>query len=125
MSQFNFIAVEGRLTKNPEFSYTVNNKPLLKFSLANNRTSSSKNGKLEEVSFFDVMVFGASAELFNKYLKKGSHIIVSGRIEQRRWEKEGKKYSKIFIYADKIDFVYSAPKSDKFTKSKKSTVSSY
>lgn len=114
MRQYNLIVIEGRLTKDPDFSYTQNNNPILKFSIANHLPGVSKNGeKTEDVSYFDITAWGVTADIYNKYLKKGSRIIVTGKAKQYRWEKDGKKHSKIKILADKIDFVSTGYKKKK------------
>lgn len=107
MRNYNLIIVEGNLTRDPEFSYTKNNNAMLKFSVANNYVSIDKDGqKVKEVSYFDVIAFGTLAEVFNKYLRKGKRIIVTGKIRQYRWKTEdGKSRSKMHIWADSIDFV--------------------
>ncbi|MFW5800050.1 MAG: single-stranded DNA-binding protein, partial [Spirochaetota bacterium] len=88
------------------------NNGMLKFAIANNQMGIDNNGlKVEKANFFDVVCFGKTAEIFNKYLKKGSHIIVTGKLKQEKWEKEGQKRSKITIWADSINFVNSGKKS--------------
>ncbi len=111
MRNYNLIIIEGRLTRDPEFSYTKNNNPMLKFSIANNHDTIDKDGqKINEVSYFDVMAFGTLAEVFNKYLRKGKRVIVTGRMRQFRWNIDGKKGSRMHIIADKIDFVSTGKK---------------
>ena len=61
--------------------------------------------KVTEVSYFDVEVWGPAAENCNKYLKKGSGIIVEGRLKQDRWEKDGKTQSKVRISANSVHFM--------------------
>jgi len=98
----NNLTIVGRLTKDPELSYTPsNNTPLCKFSIANN---TSKNN--EDVNFFDVTVWNKPAEVCNQYLSKGSQIVINGRIQQNRYtNKEGEKRSKVEIVANTIQFV--------------------
>ena len=43
-------------------------------------------------------------EFIEKYFKKGMKIDLSGRLEQERWEKDGKKYSRIIVNADRVEF---------------------
>ena len=114
MSALNQIILEGNAVKDAE----VKTKPWgTKFgtlSLANNHYYKDRKGNFaDEVSYFDVVVFGDGA-LANlvKNAKKGSSIRVIGRIKQERWEaKDGKKVSRNIIIAQHIDFL-KKPKSD-------------
>jgi single-strand DNA-binding protein len=108
MSALNQIILEGNAVKDAE----VRTKPWgTKFgtlSLANNRYYKDKQGNFaDEVSYFDVVVFGEGV-LANlvKNAKKGSAIRVIGRIKQERWEsKDGKRVSRNVIIAQHIDFL--------------------
>ena len=65
-----------------------------------------KNGeKVSEVSYFDVDVWGITAENCSKYLTKGNGIIVEGRLRQDRWEKDGKTHSRVRITANAVHFL--------------------
>lgn len=106
MSNFNLIVVEGRLTRDSELIHTSKGNPLLKFSIANNYIKRYKNEKREEVSFFNVIAWNSLAEIMSRYLKKGTHIIVSGRIQIENYvNKEGQKSIYTKIIANNIDFV--------------------
>ena len=74
-------------------------------SIANNRVYTKNNEKVTEVSYFDIDVWGPTADNCVKYLKKGSGIIVEGRLKQDRWEKDGKTQSRVRITANSIHFM--------------------
>src|SRR5882757_3732278 len=95
----NSVNIMGNLTKDPEVKSTPQGKTVCSMSIANNRIYSKNNEKVTEVSYFDVDVWGAVGENCAKYLKKGSGIIVEGRLKQDRWEKDGKTQSKVRISA--------------------------
>lgn len=95
----------GNLTRDPEIRYTPSGKAVCSLSIANNRVYSKNNEKVTEVSYFDVDVWGPSADNCAKYLKKGSGIIVEGRLKQDRWEKDGKTQSRVRITANSIHFL--------------------
>ncbi len=101
----NAVNIMGNLTKDPEIKSTPSGKSVCSMSIANNRIYSKNNQKVTEVSFFDVEVWGAVAENCAKYLKKGSGIIVEGRLRQDRWEKDGKTQSRIRISANNVHFM--------------------
>ena len=109
MKNFNFTGIEGRLTKDPEMT-TAGELQICKMSIA---TNGFKEG---DVSFFDVTCFKKLAETCGKYLKKGSHILVSGELKQDRWKnKEGQNRSKVAIIANNVNFL--SPKKESETTS--------
>ncbi len=64
------------------------------------------NGRKDSPFYIDVAAFGRQAETCGKYLKKGRHVAVSGRLRFREWEtEEGGKRSQHSIAADKVDFL--------------------
>jgi len=105
MYDVNNLTIIGRLTRDPESQNVgAENTALCKFSIANNQ------GKKEDpnsVSFYDVITWGKSAESCGKYLKKGSQVVISGRIQQERWQdkESGGNRSKVVINAQNVQFV--------------------
>ena len=95
----------GRLTHDSELKYTGGGLAIAKFSIACNSRAKKGDEWIDEASFFDVSVFGKSAETLNQYLVKGKQIAVQGRIKQERWEKDGQKFSKIVINADSVQLL--------------------
>ena len=68
---------------------------------------------VDESSFFELKLFGKTAEFANEYTRKGDAVLVTGRLKQETWEKDGKKNSKVVVIADK----YQSLSSRKNTKS--------
>lgn len=101
----NSVNIMGNLTRDPELKFVPSGKSVCSLSIANNRVYTSKGEKTTEVSYFDVEVWGTAAENCSKYLKKGSGVIVEGRLRQDRWEKEGKTQSRVRIVANSIHFM--------------------
>ena len=101
----NSVNIMGNLTRDPEIKSTPSGKSVCSLSIANNRIYSKNNEKVTEVSYFDVEVWGVVAENCAKYLKKGSGIIVEGRLKQDRWEKDGKTQSRVRISANSVHFM--------------------
>lgn len=98
----NVISIIGRLTKDYEVKYLPNGKAVGSLSLAVNDGWGDK----EHTSYYDVAVFGNSAERHTNYISKGSKIGVTGSIRQDRWEdKQGTKRSKVKIIANQIDYL--------------------
>jgi single-strand DNA-binding protein len=70
-----------------------------------NRSTKKNGGFTDEVSFFDVAIFGKIAEGLKPYLVKGTQIAVQGSLRQDRWEKGGQKFSRIYISADSVQLL--------------------
>ncbi len=101
----NSVNIMGNLTRDPELKYTPSGKGVCSLSIANNRVYNKGNERVTEVSYFDVEVWGPTADNCVKYLKKGSGIIVEGRLKQDRWEKDGKTQSRVRITANSVHFM--------------------
>lgn len=84
----NTVSIEGRLTRDLEIGKTGNGTSYANFSLANERGF----GDNKKTNFFDVTVWGESAERMEKAkVAKGSHVYVIGELEQQTYEKDGQK----------------------------------
>ena len=111
MVSVNSVILGGNLTRDPEVRYTPSGSAVANFGLAVNRTYRSRDGdKKEEVNFFDVETWGRQAETCGEYLKKGSPVLVEGRLKQDTWEnREGQKRSKVKIRAMRVQFLPGGP----------------
>ena len=99
----NIIVIEGRLTRDPNFTKTKNGKSLCKFSMANNRYYYTNGSLQKEVYFFDFITWGYNAEKAASSLSKGSHVLVSGELRQNSYfTKEGNRRNSIYILALEI-----------------------
>ena len=95
--QANALILAGRLTADPELKHGQNSgKPFCKFSIAVGRSRDAD----APTDFFDCTVFGKHAERIGKWGKKGALVLVSGRLQQDRWESDGQKRSKVVVIAD-------------------------
>lgn len=104
----------GNITRDPDFKTLPSGQSVCKLSIASNRTIKPKNSqnKVQEVCFIDVNVWGSQAETCNKFLEKGSSILVEGRIKQENWTTpDGQSRSKHVIVADKVVFLKSGSQS--------------
>lgn len=91
------VTVVGNMTRDPELRFTPAGLAVCSFGLAVNR----KRGEEEQVSFFDVTAFGSLAENVAGLIK-GCRVIVTGRLEQQSWEKDGERRSKVAVVADEV-----------------------
>jgi single-strand DNA-binding protein len=106
MASFNKVILMGNLTKDPEIRYNPNGTAVANLSIAINRKYKAGDESREEVSFFDIVVFGKQAEHCSQYLNKGSGVLVDGRLQQRRWETDdGQKRSKVEVVAQSVQFM--------------------
>jgi len=105
MVSVNRVILAGRLTRDPETRFTPAGTAVTGFSLAVNRRYKLNNEVKEEVSFFDIVVFGKQGENCAEYLSKGRPVLVEGRLKQRSWESDGVKRSKVEVVADNVQFL--------------------
>jgi len=72
----------GNLGRDPEMRYTPNGTPVTSMNVATNRKYTGADGQLvKETTWFRVSVFGKQAEACAQYLKKGSTVLVEGRLQ--------------------------------------------
>lgn len=107
----------GNLTRDPELKSLPSGVQVASFSVATNRVWKDKNGaKQESADFHNIVVFGNQAESSSKFLKKGSQVLIEGRLQTRSWEDaEGKKMYRTEIVADKVTFGSKAKESNEDT----------
>ncbi|HEY4505727.1 MAG TPA: single-stranded DNA-binding protein [Candidatus Paceibacterota bacterium] len=96
----------GNLTRDPEVRAIPNGTKVASFSVATNRVWKDKNGvKQENVDYHNIVVFGRQAEIVGQYMKKGSSILVEGRMQTRSWDDAaGVKKYRTEVVADRIQF---------------------
>ena len=104
---FSKVISVGNVTRDPELRSTPSGTQVCSFSVAVNRSYKDNSGSnVENVSFFDCSAWGKQGETIAQYVKKGSGILVSGRLEQRSWEdKEGQKRSRVEIVVEDFNFI--------------------
>lgn len=99
--------VIGNLTRDPELRSLPSGIKVCSFSLATNRVWKDKSGaRQESADFHNVVVFGRQAETVAQYMKKGSSILVEGRMQTRSWDDKtsGEKKYRTEIVADRTQF---------------------
>lgn len=108
MTDINSVALVGRITKDVgsderSFSYIGNGTAKAVVNIAVNRGVKKGDKWEDEASFFDVVIWGKTAENLKPRLTKGTQITVSGYLKQDRWEKDGQKQSRVQIVADLVE----------------------
>ena len=104
-NDINQVVLVGRLTRDAELKYTGSGTAIGKFSIAVNRRRKTGDQWTDEVSYFDIVLWGKSAESLNQYLVKGKQIAVNGELRQNRWEQEGQNRSKVEIVANNVQLL--------------------
>jgi len=111
MRGFSKAIITGNLTRDPELRTTPNGSSVCSFSVAVNRVYKDNNGEQkEDVSFIDCSAWGRLGEMISQYAKKGTGVLVSGRLDQRSWEDKttGQKRSRVEIVVEDFNFTGSA-----------------
>ena len=98
MSDLNMLALEGRLTADATKENYGEDKVRVDISFCSN----SYRNNVDYPNFFNISIFGKSAENLYPYLKKGQSISIEASIKQDRWETDGVKKSKVGIEVHKI-----------------------
>jgi single-strand DNA-binding protein len=102
----NQVVIMGNLTRDPELRSTPNGQSVCSFSLALNRSYKDSSGNWQELTdFVDVVAWGPLAERVSQYLSKGRRALITGRLQQRSWEQDGQKRSKIEVIANDVTFM--------------------
>ena len=97
------LTISGNVTQDPELTFTASGVARLAFSVAVNYNYTDQSGeKQEKVSFFNVTAWRYLAENSAKVLEKGIGVVVTGRLEQRTYEKDGEKRYRTEITASNI-----------------------
>jgi len=108
MASFNKVILVGNLTRDPELRYTPKGLAIAKIGMAVNRTWKSESGESkEEVTFVDVDAFGKQAEVLGQYVKKGSPLLVEGRLRLDQWDDKqtGQKRSRLGVVLEGFQFL--------------------
>ena len=108
MADVNKVILIGRTTHEIDersFGYTTGGTARINISIAVNRREKRNGEWADRVSYFDVTIWGKTAENIKQYLTKGKQIAVEGYLDQQRWEKDGQKYSKVCIIADNVQLL--------------------
>ena len=108
MRGFSKAIITGNLTRDPELRSTPNGASVCSFSVAVNRVFRDSNGEQkEDVSFIDCSAWGKLGEMISQYAKKGTSVLVSGRLDQRSWEDKtsGQKRSRVEVVVEDFNFI--------------------
>ncbi|AKL93551.1 single-stranded DNA-binding protein 3 [Clostridium aceticum] len=98
----NSVVLIGRLARDPELRFTASGKAVATFSIAVNRPFSKTN----EADFFNIVVWGKTAENCANYLAKGRLVGIEGRLQSRSYENQaGEKKYVTEVVANQVEFL--------------------
>ncbi|PAF43136.1 single-stranded DNA-binding protein [Helicobacter sp. 11S02596-1] len=108
---YNKVIMVGNLTRDVELRYLPSGSALATLGLASNRRYKKQDGTQgDEVCFVDVKLFGRAAEVANQYLRKGSKVLIEGRLTLESWvDQSGAKKSKHTITAESMQMLDGKP----------------
>jgi single-strand DNA-binding protein len=104
---YNRVILVGNLTRDVEIRYTQSGSAIGKVGIATNRRFKGANGEMkDETMFIDLTFFGRTAEIANQYLRKGSKVLVEGRLVLEQWTaQDGTKRSKHSVTVDNLQML--------------------
>lgn len=108
MTNLNQVILMGNLVRDcgsdeRDFGYVANGQARASITIAVNRSKKVGDEWQDETSFFDVTVWGKTAENLKPYFVKGQKVAIQGYLKQDRWEKDGQKHSRISIVAEHVE----------------------
>ncbi len=104
---FSKVILMGNLTRDIEMRTTPSGQNVANFTLAVSRTWRNQNGQSQDqTSFINCVAWGRTGETIAQYVKKGSPLLVSGRLDQRSYDdKDGNKRSVVEVTVEDFTFV--------------------
>ena len=111
MASFNKVILVGNITADPELKQTTSGNSVCNFTLAYNRrpTRGQEAQSQQTVDFFNIVAWGQTAEFVSRFFKKGSPILVCGRLQTRKWtDQQGQNRTTVEVVAEEATFVTAA-----------------
>jgi single-strand DNA-binding protein len=105
MASYNRVVLVGNLTRDVELRYTPSGTAVTDIAIAVNERVKKNEQWVDEVHYFDITLWGRTAEVAGEYLSKGSSVLIEGRLKLDRWEQDGQKRSKIKIVGEKMQML--------------------
>jgi len=110
LPEINRVVLSGRLTHDPERRYASDGTPVTDLSIAFHRRFRTRDGKTGEQSgFVTVKTYQRLAEVCGQYLRKGSPVLIEGRLQTRTWNTARGSRARLEVRADSVHFLEKAP----------------
>jgi single-strand DNA-binding protein len=104
MASYNRVVLVGNVTRDIELRQ-AGSVAVTDLGLAVNDRVKRNGEWTDEATFVDVTLFGRSAEVASEYLRKGSPVLIEGRLKLEQWEKDGQKRSKLKVVGEKLQML--------------------
>lgn len=103
---FNKVVIVGNLTRDIELRYTPSGAAIGKSAIAATHKFTINGEKKEDICFIDISFFGKGAEIANQYLRKGSKLLIEGRLKFEQWtDQNGQNRSKHSIAVESMEML--------------------
>ena len=107
MASLNKVMLIGNLGKDPEVRFTASGQAVTSFSLATSEKIKDKTSGewVERTEWHKITLWGKLAELAGEYLGKGKTVYIEGRLQTRKYDKDGVTHYSTEIVGDKMEFL--------------------
>jgi len=106
MASFNRVVLVGNLTRDVELRRTPQGTAVTDIGLAVNERVKRNDEWVDEANFFDITLWGRTAEVASEYLAKGSSVLIEGRLKYETWSQDdGSKRSKVKVVGEKLQML--------------------
>ncbi|MBQ3388258.1 MAG: single-stranded DNA-binding protein [Thermoguttaceae bacterium] len=103
MASYNRVVLVGNTTRDVELRKIPSGTEVCDLGLAvNERRRDAQGNLIEDVTFVDVTLWGRNASVAAEYTRKGSPVLIEGRLKTDTWETDGQKRSKLKVIADRL-----------------------
>lgn len=111
LPEINRLVLAGRLTRDPDRRYGPDGTAITRFDIAFHRHYRTRAGEIgESTGFVAINTYQRLAEVCGEYLKKGSPVLVEGRLQMREWRTpQGESHSRLEVQADSVHFLERRP----------------
>lgn len=107
MSSINKVILIGHLGQDVDLKYLPSGDAVANISIATSESWKDKDGnKKESTEWHRIAMFGKTAEIAGKYLKKGSHVYIEGKLQTKKWtDKEGQERYTTEVRCDRMQML--------------------
>lgn len=106
MASVNKVILMGSLGRDPEVRYMPNGEAVANMSIATTENWKDKSGtRQEKTEWHNIVLYRRLAEIAGEYLKKGRPVYIEGRLQTRKWEKDGVTRYSTEIVADQMQLL--------------------
>jgi single-strand DNA-binding protein len=111
LPEVNRVILSGRLTRDPDARYAGDGTPVTSLALAFHRGYRGRDGQyVEETGYVTARTYQRLAEVCGQRLKKGSPVLVEGRLQMREWnDRQGRRQTRLEIRAENVHFLERLP----------------